>query len=264
MAHCLEGLSSARARSLPPSRLRSLLLPIESPQACQPARVRAGARQWQRYHVTSTPPLPHLKKANCIERHRCHRRPPPSPVCSVEASFGSPLSASPLWMNVHSIGGTAGAGGQAGGRMPPPRWSQWRGRQRRRRQSFPTFIRPSCLPPESAGRTERSSEREGGNLIAGSQRDVQLMMIPMSAPPARPRRAAAAEMRKNESPAARRAAVSCGKGGIVRSFCRRTHNGEEENRYDTRYERWMSRCRSRKHPTWRAPSARASERASGR
>ena len=35
--------------------------------------------------------------------------------------------------------------------------------------------------------------------------------------PARARRAAAAEMRKNESPAARPAAVSCGKGGIVRS-----------------------------------------------
>ena len=64
------------ARYPPPPDFVLSFFPIESPQACQPACVRAGAGQWQRYHVTSTPPPPHLKKANCIERHRCHRRPP--------------------------------------------------------------------------------------------------------------------------------------------------------------------------------------------
>ena len=70
---------------------------------CLPACKLAEARQWQLYHVTST--LPHLKKANCIERRR---RPLRHPSLACSASFGSRLSASPLWMNVHSIGGPAG------------------------------------------------------------------------------------------------------------------------------------------------------------
>ena len=63
-------------RSLAPSLPTSFFAPSDRESSGLPVRLRAGARQWQRYHVTSTPPSPHLKKANCIERHRCHRRPP--------------------------------------------------------------------------------------------------------------------------------------------------------------------------------------------
>ena len=97
------------ARSLVPSFVRSFFPPrnrestLHRP-ASLPARGGKAVAQWQLYHVTST--LPHLKKANCIERRRRRRNPHrhPSLACSAEASFGSRLSTSPLWMNVHSIG----------------------------------------------------------------------------------------------------------------------------------------------------------------
>ena len=65
LAHCLKGLSSAR--SLLPSFVCSLLLATESPQAYTPA---CGGK-------TATSTLPHLEKANCIERRR-HRHPSPA------------------------------------------------------------------------------------------------------------------------------------------------------------------------------------------
>ena len=97
------------ARSLVPSFVRSFFPPrnrestLHRP-ASLPARGGKAVAQWQLYHVTST--LPHLKKANCIERrrrcrrHRRHRRHRhPSPACSAEASFGSRLSASPATLD---------------------------------------------------------------------------------------------------------------------------------------------------------------------
>ena len=147
---------------LAPSRLRSFLLPIESPQACQPARVRAGAGQWQRYHVTSTPPPPHLKKANCIERHRCHRRPPPI-ARLFRRSFFRFASFSLATLDECTFHWRHGGRGRAGGRPDAAAEVESVARAAAEAASELPYFHQAKLP--TAGRTRRLREREGGRKL---------------------------------------------------------------------------------------------------
>ena len=77
------------------------------------------------------------------------------------------------------------------------------------------YFHQAKLPPDQA------SERARGRKLNCRLTTRCAINDDSNVGPARARRAAAAEMRKNESPAARPAAVSCGKGGIVRSAAER-------------------------------------------
>ena len=139
-------------RSLAPSVSTSFFPPSDRESSGLPVRLRAGARQWQRYHVTSTPPPPHLKKANCIERHRCHRRPPPI-ARLFRRSFFRFASFSLATLDECTFHWRHGGRGRAGGRPDAAAEVESVARAAAEAASELPYFHQAKLP--TAGRTER-------------------------------------------------------------------------------------------------------------